>query len=220
MRRANWAGQTEQGNLSRTNLEPEKSSHECWQANKQQHNSVDIPRYWAKDRQNELKSTNSTLFEKKSSIYGWQGKEGGRGGGLPEPMVHNTLSASRKDNRQQNSPSKITESPQAMLLKHIGHKPLLVSRNSRRMQYSLSCCFTAEYLRYSLNEKAKVPEAMVSKRLLASCSLVLLDLGRPTAAHCDCSSTYTEQPEVLLWMWQMAVANGCGPHAKFVPSEI
>ncbi len=39
---------------------------------------------------------------------------------------------------------------------------------------------------------------MVSKRLLASCSLVLFDFGKPTAAHCDCSSTYTEQPQ-LLW---------------------
>ncbi len=47
---------------------------------------------------------------------------------------------------------------------------------------------------------------MVSKRLLASCSLVLLDLGKPTAAHCDCSSTYTEQPQIVVmdvgkWLW-------------------
>lgn len=46
---------------------------------------------------------------------------------------------------------------------------------------------------------------MVSKRLLASCSLVLLDLGRPTAAHCDCSSTYIEHPQLLSWMWRMDV---------------
>jgi hypothetical protein len=38
-------------------------------------------------------------------------------GALPEGMVPNRLSASRKDNRQQNFPNKITESPQAMLLK-------------------------------------------------------------------------------------------------------
>lgn len=38
---------------------------------------------------------------------------------------------------------------------------------------------------------------MVSNRLLASCSLVLFDFGKPTAAHCDCSSTYTEQPQQL-----------------------
>ena len=56
-----------------------------------------------------------------------------------------------------------------------------------------------------LNKKAELPEAMVSKRLLASCSLVLLDLGRPTAAHCDCSSTYTEHPQLLSWMWPMDV---------------
>jgi len=41
---------------------------------------VTIAKYRAKERQNELKSTNSTIFEKKSSISGGQGKEGGRGG--------------------------------------------------------------------------------------------------------------------------------------------
>ncbi len=116
-------------------------------------------------------------------------RRGGRvGGDLPEAMVPDRLSASRKRKRRQNSLNKMAESLQAMLPKDMVHTPLLVSRNSKKMQSSL-------------NEKAKLPEAMVSKRLLASCSLVLLDLGRPTAAHCDCSSTYTQQPQLLSLMW-------------------
>ena len=97
-----------------------------------------------------------------------------------------TIGGRTPQRRWQNSANKMAESLQAMLPLDMVHTPLLVSRKSKRVQNSL-------------NQQA--PEAMVSKRLLASCSLVLLDLGRPTAAHCDCSSTYTEQPRLLSWMW-------------------
>ena len=62
--------------MSRTLLDPEKTSHECWQANKRQHHKVQIPKISAKERQNELNSTVSTTFEKKTSM-----RKGGRGGG-------------------------------------------------------------------------------------------------------------------------------------------
>lgn len=169
---------------------------------------VKIPKVRAKEGQNELKSTNPADSERKSSMHSgpYSGGRGGQGA-LPKGMVPNRFSASRfsasrKGDSRQNSPKNGAESFQAMLPEQVVHTPLLISRKSKRRQNLLS-------------EKAKSPEAMVSKRLLASCSLVLLDLGKPTAAHCDCRSTYTEQPQ-LLWMW----ANECGPHAKFGSSEI
>ena len=53
---------------------------------------------------------------------------------MPKSMVPNRPSGSRKDNRWQNFANNTTDSPRAMLPKNIGHKPMLVSRNSRRMR--------------------------------------------------------------------------------------